>query len=320
MSSPLTIATLNVNGIRAAVKERSETNRGMLPWLEQTEAQVVLLQEVRATAKQAQLALQPAIDAGWHWYGAENELAKGRAGVGILSRFALDDVTIGFGSEQFDQSGRYISGVISAADSPLGHEVSVASLYLPSGAANSAKQDEKYQFLDAFSGFLRDLGSKGADGYHAVIGGDWNICHREQDLKNWKTNRSKSGFLPTERAWMDSVFGTFPDEAPQETRVNASPKELKSSLFTDGSEWTPPAVAENPVWFDVTRRLHPEIAGPWSWWTYRGQAFDTDAGWRIDYQAVTEPMLQRAVSAHVDKPAAYDLRWTDHAPVIARYE
>lgn len=315
----LTIATLNVNGIRAAVKERSETNLGMLPWLESTPADVVLLQEVRATDKQAVASLQPALDAGWHWAGAENQKAKGRAGVGILSRLPLHDVRIGFGSDEFDESGRFISATISAADSTLGTDVSISSLYLPSGSAKTEKQDEKYRFLDEFSEYLAAVGKQGREGLNAIIGGDWNICHREQDLKNWKTNRTKSGFLPQERAWMDSVFGCWPDAEPQATQTEASARELAAGAFSDGSVWGAPKLIADPDWFDVTRRLHPEAAGPWSWWTYRGQAFDTDVGWRIDYQAATAPMLDRARTAVVDKPTAYDQRWTDHAPVIVEY-
>lgn len=316
----LSIATINVNGIRAAVKQRSEENLGLLDWLERTSADVVLLQEVRATDKQAQASLAPALDAGWHWAGAENLVAKGRAGVGILSRIPLVDVRVGINAEEFAESGRFLSATLPAADNGLGEDVRVASLYLPSGAAQTEKQDEKYRFLDAFSDFLSEWGAKGREGAAAVIGGDWNICHREQDLKNWKTNRKKSGFLAPERAWMDSVFGTFPDAAPQASQVNATPAELAAAALTTGQQWQAPAVNPDPDWFDVMRRLHPEEAGPWSWWTYRGQAFDTDAGWRIDYQAATAAMLARAHSAVVDKPAAYDMRWTDHAPVMVEYK
>ena len=317
---PLTIATLNVNGIRAAVKKRHEENLGMLPWLEETSADVVLLQEVRSTDDQARAALAPALEAGWHWVGADNELAKGRAGVGILSRAELDDVQVGFGSDEFDRMGRYVSGVLRAADSGIAEDVRVASLYLPSGSAKTEKQDEKYRFLDAFSGHLAELGAAGREGAHAVIGGDWNICHREQDLKNWRTNRTKSGFLPQERAWMDSVFGTFPDDAPQDTRLKASARELAAGAFTDGSAWTPPEVNADPDWFDVTRRLHPDADGPWSWWTYRGQAFDTDAGWRIDYQVASAPLAATARGAVVDRATAWDTRFSDHAPLTVDYD
>lgn len=314
----LSIATVNVNGIRAAVKRRNERNPGMLAWLRSTGADVVLLQEVRATADQARAALAPALDEGWHLYDAENHQAKGRAGVAILSRTPLTGVTVGFDDGEFADAGRYLAATVPAADSGLGEEVRVASLYLPSGAALSGKQDEKYRFLDAFGAHLAELGAR--EGLHAVIGGDWNICHREQDLRNWRTNRRKSGFLPQERAWMNSVFGTWPDESAQPSLAEASEREIADGAFSDGTAWTPPEPAADPAWFDVARRLHPEAEGPFSWWTYRGRAFDTDAGWRIDYQAATAPMLARAVSAHVDRPEAYDERWTDHAPVVAVYE
>lgn len=292
----------------------------MIAWLNESPADIILLQEVRSTDAQAQQALAPALESGWHWIGAKNQKAKGRAGVGILSRFPLENPTVGFGSAEFDDSGRFLSATAPAAATGLDVDLEVASLYLPSGSAKTDKQDEKYRFLTEFSEYLTTLGERGRDGHHAVIGGDWNICHREQDLKNWKTNRTKSGFLPQERAWMDSVFGCWPDSQPQVSQTEASEREMAAGAFSDGSRWDAPPITEEPLWFDVMRRLHPETEGPWSWWTYRGKAFDTDAGWRIDYQAATEPMLARAAKAFVDKPAAYDLRWTDHAPVVVNYQ
>lgn len=118
---------------------------------------------------------------------------------------------------------------------------------------------------------------------------------------------------------MDSVFSHVPRrEAPPAPRERLRPR-TGVGVFTDGTAWAAPGVNDDPVWFGVTRRLHPDADGPWSWWTYRGQAFDTDAGWRIDYQAATKPMLERAVTAIVEKPSAADRRWTDHAPVIVEY-
>ncbi|MFV8381207.1 exodeoxyribonuclease III [Corynebacterium hindlerae] len=293
------IASINVNGIRAAVKERSETNRGFLPWLAQSGADVVLLQEVRATEKQTLEALAPALDDGWHYVGAE-AAAKGRAGVGILSRSPLSDITVGIPG--FEDSGRYLHGTID--------DVTVASLYLPSGSAGTAKQDEKYRFLDVFGEQLVELA---ANNPLMVIGGDWNICHRREDLKNWKTNQKKSGFLADERAFMDSVFGVFPDESSQ---IEAHGTYLGAVEYTSDQPLRQPAT--KPQWFDVARRLQPEDA-PYTWWTYRGQAFDTGAGWRIDYQAATAGMLERAQRTWVDKAAAYDLRWSDHAPLVVDY-
>ncbi|WP_445227792.1 exodeoxyribonuclease III [Corynebacterium sp. H128] len=295
----LIISSVNVNGIRAAVKERSEKNQGFLPWLESSNADVVLLQEVRATEKQTRDALAPALDSGWHYVGAEAS-AKGRAGVGILSRKPLLDVHIGI--PQFEDSGRFIQGSFD--------DVTVASLYLPSGSAGTEKQDEKYRFLDEFSEVITQLAVQHPN---MVIGGDWNICHRREDLKNWKANQKKSGFLADERAFMDSVFGVFPDEISQ---VEVHGEYLGA---VDYSSVRPRREANtNPMWFDVARRLQPEDASH-TWWTYRGQAFDTGAGWRIDYQAATAPMLARAQRSWVDKAAAYDLRWSDHAPLNVEY-
>lgn len=147
-----------------------------------------------------------------------------------------------------------------------------------------------------------------------VIGGDWNICHRREDLKNWKSNQKKSGFLPDERAFMDTVFGTFPDEMTQV----AGAGDFMGAVDYEGTGGRREATTD-PAWFDVARRLQPEGDGPYTWWTYRGQAFDTNAGWRIDYQAATAAMLERAERSWVDKAAAYDLRWSDHSPLNVVY-
>src|SRR5699024_8273892 len=131
--------------------------------------------------------------------------AKGRAGVGILSRTPLTDVEIGFGA--FLESGRWIEATAAG--------VRVASLYLQSGDVNSPKLDEKYNFLDEFAGVLEKRAAEHTD---MVIGGDWNICHRAQDLINNKPNEEKSGHLPEERAFMDRVFGAFPASHAQEKK------------------------------------------------------------------------------------------------------
>ncbi|MGP6173844.1 exodeoxyribonuclease III [Corynebacterium sp. A21] len=295
----ITITSVNVNGIRAAVKERSPENLGMLPWLQNSGTDVVLLQEVRATLAETEKALAPALDAGWHYVGAP-AAAKGRAGVGILSRAPLTDVQVGFGS--FEDSGRWIEGDY------LG--ITVASLYLPSGSADTEKQDEKYHFLDEFTGVLADRAQR----QNMVIGGDWNICHRREDLKNWKTNQKKSGFLPDERRFMDSVFGVFPEESSQ--------VEKGAGEYFGAVEYTSGLVreaAKNPQWFDVARHFHPEEAGPYTWWTYRGQAFNNNAGWRIDYQAATKNMLERAERTWVDRAASVEERWSDHSPLNVTY-
>lgn len=279
----LTVSTVNVNGIRAAVKQRSETNLGFLPWLESSGADIVALQEVRADEDQTRKALAPALDAGWHLIGSPSSL-KGRAGVAILSRQEPTEVQVGYGDPEFAESGRYIEATYpGAAD---GETVTVASLYLPSGTAGTPKQDEKDRFLGTFREFLTERAAaiSARDGHEMIICGDWNIAHREEDLKNHKGNHKNSGFLPHEREWMTDVFA-------------------------DGSGWT-----------DIVRHRRPDEVGPYSWWSQRGKAFDNNAGWRIDYHVVTDGLVDRAVSDWVDRASAYDMRWSDHAPVTVVYE
>ena len=299
----LTIATVNVNGIRAATKVRNEVNPGMLAWLNETPADVVLMQEVRATEDQARAALAPALEQGWHLEVAP-AAAKGRAGVGILSRQPLSQVEVGIPG--FEDSGRFIRAMLDDA-------TYVASLYLPSGSAGTEKQDEKYRFLDAFEPLLEQWANECPD---MVIGGDWNICHRREDLKNWKGNHKKSGFLPHERAFMDSVFGAFPDDEAQDLDLKSVPGWAGAVEYV--SELPARVACENPKWFDVARRLNPDDAG-YSWWTFRGQAFNNNAGWRIDVQAATANMLERAQRAWVDKVATVEERWSDHSPVVVEY-
>jgi exodeoxyribonuclease-3 len=261
----LTVSTVNVNGLRAAAK------KGYLEWLAATEADVVCLQEVRA--EPGQLDLEVREPAGWHVVHAHSEI-KGRSGVALLSRIEPDAVRIGFGVKEFDLSGRYVE--IELPD------VVVASLYLPSGDVGTPRQDEKDRFMAAFLPYLVELREKSAaDGREVVVCGDWNIAHREVDLKNWKTNQKSSGFLPEERAWLDSVYASG--------------------------------------YVDVQRALLPDAVGPYTWWSYRGKAYDNDSGWRIDLQVATEGLASRAVSAVVERAATYAERWSDHAPLTVRY-
>lgn len=263
----LTVSTVNINGVRAAVKKAP----GLLQWLSATEADIVCLQEVRATDAQLHTALAPALDDGWRILSAEPE-AKGRNGVAILSRSPADEYRIGFGDPEFAASGRYIEAVFG--------DVTVASLYLPSGETGTPRQDEKERFMVTFADHMSGLAASGRD---VLVCGDWNIAHTELDLKNWKGNKKSSGFLPNERAWLTGLFG-------------------------DGSGWT-----------DVMRALHGDVDGPYSWWSYRGKAFDNDAGWRIDYHVATAGLAEAARNGVVERAPSYDTRWSDHAPVTVTY-
>ncbi|MFD0270505.1 exodeoxyribonuclease III [Streptomyces sp. NPDC127106] len=262
----LTVTSVNVNGIRAAAK------KGFSPWLAGSEADVVCLQEVRA--EEAQIPDEVRQPEGWHTVFAP-AAAKGRAGVAVYARREPERVQVGFGSDEFDGSGRYLE-----VDLP---GVVVASLYLPSGEAGTEKQDEKYRFMAEFLPYLTALKEKAAaDGREVVVCGDWNICHREADLKNWRTNRKSAGFLPEEREWLGKVYS-------------------------------------DAGYVDVVRELHPDEEGPYSWWSYRGRAFDNDSGWRIDLQVATPGLAARAVKAFVERAETHPERWSDHAPVTVVY-
>ncbi|WP_431955900.1 exodeoxyribonuclease III [Nocardia lijiangensis] len=257
---PYIISTVNVNGVRAA------TGKGMLDWLAATEADIVCLQETRATDEQTRAALAPALADGW-WLAHAEPGSKGRAGVGILSRREPKAVRIGFGSAEFGGSGRYLEADFD--------EVTVASVYVHSGDAGTPRQDEKYRFMAEFGAYLK------ARTGEFVVSGDWNIAHTERDLKNWKGNLKSAGFLPEERAWVDELIAAG--------------------------------------YVDVVRQLHPGVDGPYSWWSYRGRAFDNDSGWRIDAQFARGDLPGRAKQAVVERAAAYDQRWSDHAPVTVQY-
>ncbi|MFE2823148.1 exodeoxyribonuclease III [Streptomyces sp. NPDC059271] len=265
----LTVTSVNVNGLRAAAK------KGFVGWLTETSADVLCLQEVRA--EPGQLPEEVRAPEGWHVVHAP-AAAKGRAGVSLYTRREPDAVRVGFGSEEFDASGRYVE-----VDLP---GVTVASLYLPSGEVGTERQDEKIRFMAEFLGHLKGLRERAAaDGREVVVCGDWNIAHQEADLKNWRANRKNSGFLPEERAWLGQVLDA-----------------------ADGG------------YVDVVRALHPDTEGPYSWWSYRGRAFDNDSGWRIDLIVATHGLAKRAVKGFVERAATHEERWSDHAPVTVVFE
>ncbi|UXA20605.1 exodeoxyribonuclease III [Mycobacterium sp. SMC-4] len=265
----MTVSTINVNGVRAAVKQRSQDNLGLLAWLAETVADVVCLQETRADDEQLADALAPALADGWHVASAPPHI-KGRNGVAVLSRTSFDAIRIGCGDEEFALHGRYLE--VDTAG------VTVGSVYVPTGEADTDRQVEKQRFMAALGARMAELMGSGRE---AVLCGDWNIAHTENDIKNWRGNVKKSGFLPQERQWV-------------------------TDLLAGG-------------WVDVVRRAHPDVPGPYAWWSWRGKAFDNDAGWRIDYQLATPGLAQRMITARTERPKAYALRWSDHCPVTVHY-
>ncbi len=235
------VTTLNVNGIRAAAR------KGFFTWLERQQADVICLQEVRAGVEQ--------ISADGFWpegYTCVYRPAarRGYSGVALFSRRQPDLVVESVGFPQADEEGRILEMRFDSH--------SVVSLYLPSGSSGEHRQQSKYEFLDWLEGWLKALRDSGRE---YLICGDWNIAHRREDLKNWRSNQKNSGFLPEERAWMDQLFG--------------------------------------PLGFvDVFRRLNQD-PDQYTWWSNRGNAWANNVGWRIDYQVATPGLAQKAARAAI---------------------
>ncbi len=235
--------TLNVNGIRSAAK------KGMFGWLARQDADVVCLQEIKA--HQSDLAPEMRAPKGYHGFFNCAE-KKGYAGVALYTRREPDKVRIGFGSKEHDDEGRYLQADFG--------KLSIVSLYLPSGSSGPHRQESKYRFMEHFLPVMKKLR---ADGRDYILCGDWNIAHKEIDLKNWRSNRKNSGFLPEERAWLTQLF----DELG---------------------------------WVDVFRTLNAK-PDQYTWWSNRGQAYAKNVGWRIDFQIATPGIARRAVKERIYK-------------------
>ncbi|MCR4301351.1 MAG: exodeoxyribonuclease III [Sulfuricaulis sp.] len=237
------VVTLNVNGIRSAAK------KGLFEWLPRQNADVVCLQEVRVQETDITQAMRA--PKGFHGFFSCAE-KKGYAGVALYSRHAPERVHVGFGSKEHDDEGRYLQADFG--------QLSIVSVYLPSGSAGPHRQESKYRFMDYFFPALQKLRQ---DGREYILCGDWNIAHKEIDLKNWKSNQKNSGFLPEERAWLTQVF----DELG---------------------------------WVDVFRTLNDK-PDQYTWWSNRGQAYAKNVGWRIDFQIATPGIAHRAMKESIYK-------------------
>ena len=275
-TQPLRIASINTNGIRAAFR------KGMGDWLDARDVDILAIQEVRASTSDIEALLGP------EWSILHDAAsAKGRAGVAIASRKGASIHRVELGHPDFDSAGRWLE-----ADYEVnGTIVTVVSTYVHSGAVDTPKQVEKFTFLDSMLTRLPELA---AHSDRVVVLGDLNVGHRKFDIKNWKGNVKRAGFLPEERAYFDRILGRE-DE----------------SDYNNGA---------GLGWVDIGRKHAGEVDGPFTWWSWRGQAFDNDTGWRIDYQLATPALAASVVDYTVDRADAYDRRWSDHAPVVVDYE
>ncbi len=236
------VITLNVNGIRAAER------KGFFSWLQQQGADIVCLQEIKAQSHQLDSSVFHPL--GYHCYYHEAE-KKGYSGVAIYSKIQPDLIVKGIGWSDVDTEGRFIEAQFG--------NLSVISLYLPSGSSGEERQAFKFSFMARFLPYLQDCFKSKRD---YIICGDWNIAHKEIDLKNWRGNRKNSGFLPEERTWLDQ-------------------------LFSEG-------------WLDAFRLVNQD-AEQYTWWSNRGQAWAKNVGWRIDYQIISAGLEDKVVATSIFK-------------------
>ena len=279
----LTIATSNMNGLRAA--HRKEVSQ----WVERVMPDIWCLQETRAP----QDAIDPIVADFAKIYAADGKnllnqdevcRIKGRAGVALMTPLPILDVRRGLpGLNEDVDTGRWLEADIKT---PNGATLTVVCVYVHSGdIADPAKMEQKYRFLNAMTQRLRWFQDRASEenGVQTAVCGDFNIAHTPRDIKNAKPNETHSGFLPQERAYMDNWFN----------RIGL---------------------------VDTMRTLAGPVQGPYTWWSQRGRAFDHDAGWRLDYQVDTPKLAAAARSFAIDKADSYASRWSDHAPLTISYD
>lgn len=180
------VISINSNGIRAA------SRKGFFGWMEKQEADFVCVQETKAQIDQLQDSVFHPQSYICNYYDA---LKKGYSGTAIYSLHQPLQVIRGFGESEFDNEGRYLEYRY--------RNLSVISLYAPSGSSNALRLESKFRFMQRFMLHLQALRRKRRE---FIICGDWNIAHQNIDLKNWRSNQKNSGFLPEERAWLSDVF------------------------------------------------------------------------------------------------------------------
>ncbi len=233
------IISYNVNGIRAAI------TKGFIDWLQHANPDVICLQEIKANEDQV-----PVFDiekAGYPYQYYYPATKKGYSGVAILSKIKPNNVVFGTGIEHMDFEGRNLRVDFDG--------VSVMSLYLPSGT-NSDRLDHKFMFMDDFQNYIDTLKKEIPN---LVICGDYNICHKAIDIHDPIRNAKVSGFLPEERAWLDTFM---------------------KNGFIDSF------------------RFFNKQPDQYSWWSYRAGSRGNNKGWRIDYCLVSETLkdkLKRAL-------------------------
>ncbi len=238
------VISFNANGIRSAAK------KGFYDWLKTQNPDFVCVQETKAQIHQLQP--EPLFFPDNYHCDYFDAVKKGYSGVAIYARKKPLNIVKGMGFPYCDEEGRYIQ---------FDYEnFSVISLYLPSGTSGEERQTVKFAFLERFALHLAELKAQGRD---LIVCGDYNIAHKNIDLKNWRGNQKNSGFLPEERAWLDRLFGDL-------------------------------------GFIDAFRLINNQEE-QYTWWSNRGRAWEKNVGWRIDYQVITPRLIPHVKAVNIFK-------------------
>jgi exodeoxyribonuclease III len=258
---------------------RAAFRNGMGDWLKKSTSNILALQEVRASFDDLAQAFEA--NGGLATSGGKWHILHDEASAKGRAGVALVS-TIPFVSSSVKLGASDFDSAgrwLEGVYEVGGKKLTVVSCYVHSGEVDTPKQIEKYKFLDAMQSRMAKL--QKAENYALVVG-DLNVGHTELDIKNWKGNLKNAGFLPEERAYFDTIM-------------------------------------QKQGWVDIGRASHPNTPGPYTWWSFRGKAFDTDAGWRIDYHLATPSLAASSKNYTVHRAKSYDSRWSDHSPVTVVY-
>ena len=238
------IVSFNANGIRSAIR------KGFFDWVALNQPDIICVQETKIKAAECQ-DLTEISPVGYHVVYEDAE-KRGYSGVAIFAKQQAQAVHHRLGFHESDDEGRFLQ-----FDYP---KFSVASVYMPSGSSGEGRQDVKMAYLTKFYRYLEQQKQRNQP---LIICGDWNIAHQTRDLKNWKTNQKTSGFLPEERAWLDTVFNDL-------------------------------------AYVDAFRVMNQEL-DQYSWWSMRTRAREKNVGWRIDYHVISPCLKDKIARVEIVK-------------------
>lgn len=243
----LKITSINLNGIRSALR------KGFLDWLKINKPDIVCMQETRISYNDLNNEIINPLQYEGHFFCANK---KGYSGVGIYSSIKPKNIIKGIGNKEFDGEGRVVRIDLE--------NFSIINAYFPSGTSGPDRQSAKFKFLKDFEILLEKISYENQKhNREFILCGDWNIAHKEIDIKNWRNNTKNSGFLPEERNWVSRII-------------------------------------EKYDLLDVFRILNKD-SDQYTWWSNRGRAWEKNIGWRIDYQFATHNIAKLAINCEIYK-------------------